>query len=294
MQLEFKYGADAPSIHYFDRRLQVALTNPFLNVGSEVWDLPEGQYAQRGRFHYIENDDFILGAATVQVDPETLITTTLSVYEQLLTARAHMSLYRIWHFVPDINQVPEGYLENYRAFCKGRSIAFDAHTKDALRSKIPAASAVGTTSDHLTVTYLAGRAHSQHVENPRQTPAYEYPLQYGPKPPAFARATSTIFNGAPILFISGTASIVASESIGDTIESQLQTTIENLKIVNERSQPTPGSQRRVRVYLRYEKDYTYVKQQLQQHYLQTHDEAIYIVADICREELLVEIEATTF
>lgn len=294
MQFEFHYGAKTPFVHFKDDSLCIGVDNAQLGNAVEAWQIPEGSYARRGHFHYIENDDYILGAAAVKVDPETLMTTTLSIYEQLLTARPHMSLYRIWHFVPQINDIPKGFLENYRVFCKGRSIAFDAHASDALRSKIPAASAVGTTGDTLTVVYLAGRERSKHIENPRQTPAYEYPEIYGPKPPAFARATTTTFNGAPILFISGTASILASESIGDTIESQLEVTLENLNIVAERSDTELNtSDRRVRVYLRHAEDFAYVKGALEQQYLSPKDEAIYIVADICRKELLVEIEVTS-
>ncbi|MGJ8654547.1 MAG: pteridine-dependent deoxygenase like protein [Opitutaceae bacterium] len=293
MQLEFHYGAEIPFIDYSHNSLRVGITNSGLNAPIESWKIPEGKYERRGHFHYLENDDYILGAASVKVDSNTLMTTTLSIYEQLLTARPHMSLYRIWHFVPSINEIPDNCLENYRAFCKGRSIAFDAQAKDALRSSIPAASAVGTTGEHLTVVYLAGRAGSTHIENPRQTPAYEYPEKYGPKSPTFARATSTTFNGAPILFISGTASILASESIGDTLESQLKVTLENLNIVADRSNAATAIHRRARIYIRHAEDYDTVKAALEQHYLTPNDEAIYIVADICRKELLVEIEVTT-
>lgn len=293
MHLEFRYDSNAPSIDFIDECLRVNIFNAAMETSIERWQIPKGTYAQRGHFHYIESEDFILGAATVRVDPETLVTTTLSIYEQLLTARPHMSLYRIWHFVPAINEIPEGALENYRAFCKGRSIAFEAHSKDALRSKIPAASAVGTTGDYLTIVYLAGRASSEHIENPRQTPAYEYPTQYGPKPPSFARATTTTFNGTPMLFISGTASILASESIGETVESQLNVTLENLIIVANRANIPPSSKRKVRVYLRHAHDYAYIKQALEARFLSEQDEAIYIVADICRKELLVEIEVST-
>jgi len=292
MNLQFHYGATAPYINTKNNGLQVGVLNPSCAQAIERWSLPAGEYCRRGDFHIIESDAYILGAASIQVCPETLADTTESLYDQLLTNHPEFSLYRIWHFVPKINEIPNGKIENYRAFCKGRSIAFEAHANEALHSKIPAASAVGTIGEHLTLVYFAGKAISTHIENPRQTPAYNYPGKYGPKPPAFARATTVIFDDKPTLFISGTASILASESIGETIENQLATTIENLNGVASNTPNTYIGTRRVRVYLRHVSDFAYVKSHLEADYLSANDEVYYIVADICRKELLVEIEVT--
>ncbi|MGZ0654600.1 chorismate transformation enzyme, FkbO/Hyg5 family [Coraliomargarita sp. W4R53] len=292
MDLLFHYNATAPYIDANDNGLQIGIMNSSCAQTIERWSLPEGKHTQRGDFHLIESDTYTLAAASIPVCPENLAQSTESLYQQLLADHPEFSLYRIWHFIPQINDVPAGHIENYRAFCTGRALAFEAHTNEALHSKIPAASAVGTVGQHLTLVYLAGKALSTHFENPRQTPAYKYPSAYGPKPPAFARATTVNFNNAPTLFISGTASILASESIGNTIESQLATTIENLKIVAARSAIPTEPARRIRVYLRHADDFDYVKAQLEAHYLTKGDQAYYIVADICRKELLVEIEAT--
>lgn len=292
MYLEFQYGAKAPSIEQHGDALQIGLMNPAYGAFAERWTLPAGHYTKRGDFHFIESDDYLLGAASAKVRPDTLIATTGSLYEQLLSEHPEFSLYRIWHFVPGINEQAEGYLENYRAFCLGRATAFEAHVDDPLHCKIPAASAVGTAGEHLNLVYLAGKPLATHLENPRQTPAYEYPEKYGPKPPSFARATSADYLGHPRLFIAGTASVLASESIGDTIESQLATTLENLQQIASQSPVSNRAKRRVRVYLRHAGDYDYVKAQLDALYLNEGDEAFYIQADICRKELLVEIEAT--
>lgn len=292
MNLEFSYGADSPSVEETDNGLRVAVMNSACTQTSEVWDLPAGQYTERGDFQCIESDNFILAAASIRVTPATLAAKTESLYDLLLTDHPEFSLYRIWHFVPQINEIPDGHMENYRSFCQGRAIAFEAHANEALHSRIPAASAVGTVGEHLTIVYLAGKPRSTHIENPRQTPAYRYPEKYGPKPPAFARATTVTIDGAPTLFISGTASILASESIGTSIENQLETTLENLNILAAKTPAQSTGKRRVRVYLRHAHDFSYVKSQLDAQYLNDCDEAYYIVADICRKELLVEIEVT--
>jgi chorismate lyase / 3-hydroxybenzoate synthase len=292
MHLDFHYSANEPYILHQDNNLRVGVLNPTCANTTEHWKLPPGEYSQHRDFHRLQSADYLVGAASVKVSPETLADTTQSLYQQILTDHPEFSLYRIWHFVPQINDIPVGKLENYRAFCLGRSLAFEAHAHAPFHAQIPAASAVGTTGEHLTIVYLAGTPLGTHIENPRQIPAYLYPEQYGPKAPAFARATSVDYNSTPTLFISGTSSILASESIGDTIEAQLETTLENLRIVAAQT-PTPYTgKRRVRIYLRHAHDYDYVKAQMDAQFLSSDDHAIYIVAEICRKELLVEIEAT--
>ncbi len=292
MRLEFNYGVDQACIDFQGELLTLGLMNPACGTARESWELADGLYMRQGDFHRIVSGQHLLGIASIPVAPDTLEAQTESLYNQLLSDHPDFSLYRIWHFVPEINRVPHGGIENYRAFCKGRAIAFENHADIELHSKIPAASAVGTTGEHLSLVYLAGISHATHIENPRQTPAYKYPPKYGPKPPTFARATTVNYNGQPTLFISGTASILASESIGSNIESQLETTLNNLQIIEEQCPQHSGNKRRVRVYLRHQCDYDYVNAQLAKNYLGPNDEVFYLVAEICRKELLVEIEVT--
>lgn len=293
MQLHFQYGAKTPGIEARNDVLSLSLTNSAFAKAAECWSLPEeSRYRRCGDFHRLESHDHLLGAASLEVCPDTLTAVTESLYEQLLSAHPEFPLYRIWHFLPAINQRREGGLESYQAFCLGRANAFERHAGDEFHSKTPAASAVGTQGGHLSLVYLAGRPLATHLENPRQTPAYHYPEQYGPKPPVFARATCVDSPGRPMLFVSGTSSVLASESIGDTIESQLATTLDNLHTIAAQSPVAVTGRRRVRIYLRHAEDYAYVKGQLEAHYLNEGDEAYYIQAEICRRELLVEIEAT--
>jgi enamine deaminase RidA (YjgF/YER057c/UK114 family) len=292
MHLQFHYASKSPGIEKLGDDLHIGLMNASCGRAVESWTLPTGRYERHGDFKLFESSEYVLGAASIEVCPGTLTAKTESLYEQLLSNHPSFSLYRIWNFVPDINGQPEGHLENYQAFCLGRATAFERHVNNALHSKVPAASAVGTPGDHLTLVYLAGRPLGTHLENPQQTPAYEYPEQYGPKPPSFARASTVDYDGHPTLFISGTASVLASESIGETVESQLATTLDNLHAVASQCHTTHTGRRRARVYLRHAGDYDYVKTQLEASYLKRGDEATYIVADICRKELLVEIEVT--
>jgi enamine deaminase RidA (YjgF/YER057c/UK114 family) len=292
MSLEFKFGATHPGISNHNGGLSVRLMNPACGQATETWMLGKGIYSRQGDFHLVEAGCYAVGAASLSVNADTLSAATQRLYRQLLDEYPQRSIYRIWHFVPDINETAPGQLENYRSFCHGRCQAFDQYAEDERHTKTPAASAVGTPGDHLTIVYLAGDPPVSHIENPRQTPACRYPAIYGPRPPVFSRATSVKDKNLPTLFISGTASILASETIGDTIEEQLSITLENLAIITAQATEAHPGKRRVRTYLRHAPDYGYVKAELEKRYLSPQDEATYIVADICRKELLVEIEVT--
>ncbi len=297
MHFEFIYGASVPFVSTSASSLQMGITNTAWGPNRERWAIAKGNRVQNGNFHYIESPDLLVGAATIKVSNATLAAQSEALYRQLLTVHPEYALYRIWHFVPNINDTPPGQLENYQAFCQGRALAFEAYGNEPFHTKIPAASAVGTDSDYLSIAYIAGPAPATHIENPRQTPAYEYPREYGPKPPSFARASAIDDHHNPRLYISGTASILASESIGTTIEEQCAITLENLTIMAERHQATGtplslDSPRKVRVYIRHESDFPYIKQALERDYLRPQDQVFYLQADICRKELLVEIEVT--
>src|SRR5690606_7667363 len=127
-----------------------------------------------------------------------------------------------------------------------------------------------------------------------------YPPFYGPRAPSFARASRVTFRGREVVFISGTASIKGSETVhaGDC-GKQTVTTLHNLALVAQsvglgldlgRSR---GVKRRFVIYLRRAEDYPLVQRLLEERLFAPGDERIYLQADICRSDLMVEIEATT-
>jgi hypothetical protein len=216
------------------------------------------------------------------------------IYGDLLPAAKDYNLYRIWNLVPRINEENAG-LENYRAFCRGRAVAFEAALGKGFATRLPAASALGTTGPTLMVAFLAGTAPARHYENPAQVPAYDYPAEHGPKSPSFARATSVEFQGKLDAFISGTSSIVGHETYApnDTAK-QLECTLDNLALISKAcgigSGMGIGSARHFKVYLRKPADLALVKGRLEGGVLRPRDRVTYLGADICRAALNVEIE----
>jgi hypothetical protein len=249
-----------------------------------------------GQFSLFESAGWLLGAASVGLTPG-LEAATHQLYLELFAAAHPRHLVRVWNYVPEINAPGPGGLENYRLFCRGRSLAF-AHRYGAdFKAVLPAASAVGTAHPKLTVVFAAAPRSPRHVENPRQVPAYEYPAEYGPRPPSFARATIVPGPDFSPVFISGTAAIRGHVTIApDRTTEQVECTVENLHEISlacglgtRKDGPTT---RFFKVYLRDPDDKPAVAGILDQRLLQRGDAVTYLQADLCRASLRVEIEAT--
>ena len=219
-------------------------------------------------------------------------------YRRLLSVVDGRHLYRIWNTVPRINALTGG-TSNYQHFCRGRSLAFEEHFGGAFGRILPAASAVGSEAGTLSVSFLAGRAAPRHFENPRQVPAFEYPPEYGARPPSFSRATVAPAASGRRVFISGTAAIRGHASVCDgDLDGQLRCLLENLALVGEATGAgadlgaSRGWRRLFNVYLREAASLRQVRAGLDRDLVRPGDDVCFLRADICRPELLVEIEAT--
>ncbi|MGH8266074.1 MAG: hypothetical protein ACRETS_02010 [Steroidobacteraceae bacterium] len=232
--------------------------------------------------------------------PSTLQTATEQAYGEIcatLDTLGYPHLLRVWNYLPDINRDSHGS-ERYRQFNSARQRALRASGR-ALTGNVSAASALGAQSGSpLVVYFLAGRSAPTFIENPRQVSAYRYPRQYGTHSPVFSRATLLHQRDRLTLFISGTASIVGHRSIhvGDTA-AQTRETLANIEaLLEEANRVERGacfelSSLACKVYVRRPADLPIIRAQLAPA-LDAAARVIYLQADICRQDLLVEIEAT--
>jgi enamine deaminase RidA (YjgF/YER057c/UK114 family) len=202
---------------------------------------------------------------------------------------------RFWNYMADINGTTHG-LERYRQFNLGRQQAFD-NLGAGNTNNLPAACALGTSGGPLTIAFLAGRAPSLPIENPRQVSAYDYPVQYGPRSPLFSRASVATIDQKRMLFLSGTASIVGHATLhaGD-VAAQTKETITNIAAVLAEADRKTGMTCKLTdldyiVYIRNESDFQVVREVLEQR-IGPGLKAFYLQADICRSDLLVEIEGS--
>jgi chorismate lyase / 3-hydroxybenzoate synthase len=267
---------------------------------AEVWTstLPI-TYHQAEGIHCAMNDEVLFGVLQLEESPGRLLdTVTYTAYRRLLVqARAlgYPHLLRVWNYFPQINRESDG-LERYQRFCAGRHQAL-AESLSGFPGTLPAGTAVGTMSGPLKIHFLASRQPGTHVENPRQVSAYEYPLIYGPRSPSFARASlrPSIFGSH--LLIAGTASVVGHVSvhIGDPHKQTLEI-MQNLNALLTHTEQLHGitrgqwyGQALFKVYIRHPEHVAMIRNILQEQ-LPSHTQVLYLQGEMCRSELLLEVE----
>lgn len=266
--------------------------------------LKSGNY---GDIQYHVNDDFLFGVISLPelaplqnpADVTPLRHTTDFAYRQIFALMKELDypqIYRFWNYMADINDISHG-VERYRQFNAGRKDAYLAMSQE-VDDRFPAACALGLADGPLSIAFLLGRKPSIAIENPRQISAYEYPEEYGAATPSFSRATLLHTELSALLFISGTASIVGHQTQHPLdVIAQTRETLLNLETVIAEANRILGRQKFnlneifFRVYVRYAADLPLIQNEMQR-YLNSTIKAVFIQADICRQELLLEIEAT--
>ncbi|HET9835029.1 MAG TPA: pteridine-dependent deoxygenase [Rhodanobacteraceae bacterium] len=213
-------------------------------------------------------------------------------YRQLcrfVAAREEHHLLRIWNYLHAINE-GEGDGERYRRFCMGRARGLGAYGIE----RYPAATAIGhrIVPGLLQVYALCATQPGQALENPRQVSAWRYPREYGPTPPSFARAMRLPGGG---LAISGTAAVVGHASCHDQdLQAQIAETCVNLRTLLDTAVLADfDATSPLKVYVRHPEDMQAVQAALARH-LDPGVPRLILHGDICRSELLVEIDGWRF
>jgi chorismate lyase / 3-hydroxybenzoate synthase len=237
---------------------------------------------------YAHDDDYLFCAGFIPASGHYTQATQRTYADAfaLIERLGFQKLFRMWNFIPDINASNAEGLEVYRDFCRGRAMAFE----QAGAVSMPAATGIGTTGEGVGFCFLACRERSvQHVENARQVPAYDYPAQYGPKSPSFARATQ-VSGQRETLYVSGTASIIGHETVhaGD-LPKQWDVAIGNVSHLLDKRGFTLASLDQIKVYYRHADDLPRVME-LARATFDAKASVRYLNVDICRSDLLVELE----
>jgi enamine deaminase RidA (YjgF/YER057c/UK114 family) len=204
---------------------------------------------------------------------------------------------RQWAFIEGILDIhpdcPLGH-QGYQAFNDMRALAYAASPFPA---GYPAATGIGQDNGGVVLEFVALDAPGATIvplSNPRQTDAHRYSdarlvgESNGPQrakcTPRFERAKRIVLMGEETILVSGTAAIVGEESVapGD-VEAQTRTTLDNIAAV-------VGARRlsRLRAYVKRANDLETVRRICTEALGEIP--AVYVRADVCRDELLVEIE----
>lgn len=252
---------------------------------------------------------------------------TASVYEQSLDAFRQLKqklkkagvemdhLIRTWLYLGTITG-PEGDLERYMELNRARTDFYEGvkfgrgHVMAGVRQAVyPASTGIGMCGTGLTISATAIDTDRKDVfllplENPQQTPVYEYEAVYSPKSPKFVRAMAEAIGDYVVLWISGTASIVRSKTlhVGDP-RKQAEQTLTNIELLISKKNlarhgaPGVGATLRdlakLRVYVKRPQDYPIIKRVCEKR-CGKDVPVIYVVADVCRSDLLVEMEGLAF
>ena len=270
------------------------------NVQSEVWIAQDSLVSgSHGDIEFRKNNEILFCKICLdESNFESLFQCSNYAYSSIINfiiQNEFPHLLRIWNFFPGINKVSNS-LERYQSFCQGRHEAF-AKIPEFVHI-LPSATAIGTHEGKFTIYFLASTKAGIQVENPRQTSAYHYPKQYGSKSPSFARATLKHWPGVTQFFISGTASVVGHKTLHEgNVLNQLKETLKNIealitsvRVLHQQPIRDLAGLSLMKVYIRHLEDYEVVKKELLQR-IGNEMPIIYLQGNICRSNLLLEIEA---
>lgn len=316
------YGPDLPATSYVpqppcDGKL---LSIEALGVGRGFGDVEIQRLSEQ---LVVARHNDIAWVHAAQAVPED---TSASAYDQAISAfrRLRDLLYtagvrldqvvRTWVYVGGIVD-QEGPTQRYMELNRARSDFYEGvpFLKDRLLdgrsgAVYPASTGIGTLGRGISLSAIALATQRPDIvavplENPRQVSAYDYCARYGPKSPKFSRAMALSCGQYTTIFVSGTASITQSETrhVGD-VAAQTHETLNNIEALiaedNVAAHGLPGlgttldGLALVRVYIKHQEDYPTVRKVCEQRLGELP--TIYAVGDVCRPELLVEIEGIAF
>ena len=292
--IRFAFGGDAAP----DDPLRIPCARLAGPDGGEWWWAGEiSESADTCGAAWAHGEQYAMVALSVAEAEGDVEAAAAHAYQRLITCARpsnHPYLIRIWNYFPAINE-GDGDAERYRRFCVGRARGVDG----AFNDPPPAATAIGASeaTGAVQVIALCSRSPAIALENPRQTPAWRYPREFGPVSPGFSRGALLDADGAqPRLLASGTASIVGhvSQHIGD-VGAQLRESLANLQALLDEGSAKAGRAfsfagcEALRVYLREPVDLAEAQLVMSASGLPS-DRVVYLHGEVCRRELAVELE----
>lgn len=213
---------------------------------------------------------------------------------------------RQWNYIGKITEIINGR-QNYQVFNDVRSAFYEV---GKWHNGYPAATGIGAGFNGLLISGIAMKCKDADrtgiftIDNPFQVPAHQYSskvlidnrIDAMLSTPKFERAKVIVLDNSIYCFVSGTAAICGEKSIeGMSVEEQTLRAIDNINAL-----VTPDNMMKwigkpydmefcnLRVYIKDASYYESVKLIIESCYPKVP--VVYLCADVCRKELLVEIE----
>lgn len=263
--------------------------------------IEELQYKQLNKRPYVTlyNEDFrMLVVGGFQVDEKglTIEEQASKVFQEIkdLLEAENFSINEVirqWNYIKHITAF-ESHNQHYQLFNNERSCFYDLTDWN---NGYPAATGIGTTEGGILVDLDAissksSNAFSNPIDNKLQIAAHAYSNKVlfnannNKSTPKFERAKAFHHKEEQLIYISGTAAIRGESSLdGVGLAEQLKITMENIHMLIGNARITM-----LRVYLKNREDYEEAKLILDTYELNIP--ISYLHADVCRDELLIEIE----
>lgn len=284
-----------------------------------IENMPEEMIAENNTLGNISYSSFILGSQKwiftgdgrcrekeLSVS-ESAHSTFADIHEVLRRENiSFKNLVRQWNYIPgivDTRQSGEGEVQNYQEFNDARA---EWYRKDGLLEDFPAATGIGVSGGAVKIEIIAfsecNDTQVLSLKNPIQSDAHQYSVdklvgRNVKETPRFERGKLIFSRGKGHIWVSGTAAIRGEDSIPGDVMEQSILTCENIDALiqpgNLIKSGLPESEYNISpIYIRaYVKDNNHGD--LVQSFLMNRypDTPIHVLqADVCREELLVEVE----
>ena len=235
--------------------------------------------------------------------------TALSQMEKILNAEKmdFSNIVRQWNYIERITHVSDK-LKKFQHYQIFNDIRSDFYSKSEFINGYPSATGIGASACGVVVNFIAvsnsANVKITPVKNPEQIDAHQYSQKVlvgresYKSSPKFERGKLVTNGEGAKMYISGTAAIVGESTLfPDDVEKQVIVTINNIKNLVKSAQipklydtqpDEESSYSYVRAYVKYAKDIETVKRLCEKHF--NSDCFQCLVSDICRDNLLVEIE----
>ncbi|HUT33707.1 MAG TPA: Rid family hydrolase [Planctomycetota bacterium] len=221
---------------------------------------------------------------------------------------------RTWLYLGDIVG-PEGDTQRYKELNRARADFYrdtrflEPYLVPSVHSAVyPASTGIGAGDRDVMMSCVALATERKDIrllplENPLQVSAFRYGQHYSQQSPKFSRAMAILGPEVVATLVSGTASIVDAETrfVGD-VERQTQQTLDNMEALLARENfqrhgvADAGASLQdlvlARVYVKRREDYAKVRAICKARLGELP--VTFAVADVCRPDLLVEIEGIAF
>jgi FkbO/Hyg5 family chorismatase len=294
--------------------VNVPTIQPPLKSFMEIWRARSSilESVRESEFLFARSERFLFIAThipglDVYADYEQAAETAYNRLFSIMDDLHYPKIVRAWNYIGGIVDRDAADTEIYRSFVAGRATAF--HRRGIGSTQLPAATGIGANRSGISIILICATEEMTivPVDNPAQTAAYDYPSQYGKTAPTFSRAAIQCpgeigSKNSRMVYISGTASIVGHQTVhpGDA-SAQAKTTIDNIATLVSngnlssyglRTGYTPSNVDHLKVYVKSLDALDSIRAAIETAFPSA--DIRYLNVDICRPDLLLEIEGTIY